>query len=55
MQDTDYSVAKKYSSIKYNFAIFEMCFTFILLLIIQFSGLSHTFDPLLLFLVQKKL
>jgi len=55
MQDTDYSVAKKYSSIKYNFAIFEMCFTFILLLIIQFSGLSHTFRSFAAFFSSKEI
>ena len=41
MQNADYKNAKRYSRIRHNLALFEIGFTLIFLLTIQFSGLSH--------------
>ena len=55
MQNTDYKNAKRYSRIRHNLALFEIGFTLIFLLIIQFSGLSHRFASFASFFSSKQI
>lgn len=55
MQDANYENAKRYSRIRHNLALFELGFTLLFLLIIQFSGLSIKFKSLAALLSSKEI